>query len=47
MSTSVVRQLLLDDVSVGDELPTLDYAVTATTVVLGALATPGLAPHAS
>ena len=32
-------QLLLDHVSVGDELPTLQYAVTATTVVLGALAT--------
>jgi acyl dehydratase len=39
MSTSVVPQLLMDDVSVGDELPTLNYAVTATTVVLGALAT--------
>jgi acyl dehydratase len=39
VSTSVVPQLLLDDVSVGDELPTLKYAVTATTVVLGALAT--------
>jgi acyl dehydratase len=39
MTTSVVPQLLLDDVSVGDELPTLNYAVTATTVVLGALAT--------
>src|SRR5271154_3636330 len=31
--------MLLDDGSVGDELPTLNYAVTATTVVLGALAT--------
>jgi acyl dehydratase len=39
MSSSVVPQILLDDVSVGDELPTLNYAVTATTVVLGALAT--------
>jgi acyl dehydratase len=39
VSTAVVPQLLLDEVSVGDELPTLDYAVTATTVVLGALAT--------
>jgi acyl dehydratase len=32
-------QLLWDDVSPGQQLPTLDYAVTATTVVLGALAT--------
>ncbi len=40
MSISVVMpQLLLDDVSVGESLPTLDYDVTATTVVLGALAT--------
>jgi acyl dehydratase len=39
VSTSVVPRLLLDHVSVGDELPTLQYAVTATTVVLGALAT--------
>jgi acyl dehydratase len=39
VSVTVVPQLLLDDVSVGDELPTLNYAVTATTVVLGALAT--------
>ena len=31
--------LLLADVSVGDELPELAYDVTATTVVLGALAT--------
>ncbi len=39
MSASTAPQLLLDDVSVGQELPTLDYPVTATTVVLGALAT--------
>jgi acyl dehydratase len=39
VSTSVAPKLLLDDVSAGDELPTLRYAVTATTVVLGALAT--------
>jgi acyl dehydratase len=39
VSTSVVPRLLLDDVSVGDELTPLHYAVTATTVVLGALAT--------
>ena len=31
--------LLLSDVTVGDELPELAYDVTATTVVLGALAT--------
>jgi acyl dehydratase len=30
--------LLLDDVSAGEELPRLDYQVSATTVVLGALA---------
>ncbi len=39
MSALTVPQLLLDDVSVGQELPTLNYAVSATTVVLGALAT--------
>jgi acyl dehydratase len=38
-STSVEPQLLLDDVTVGESLPALEYAVTATTVVLGALAT--------
>jgi acyl dehydratase len=32
-------QHLLDDVHAGDALPTLHYEVTATTVVLGALAT--------
>lgn len=32
-------QLMLDQVGVGDVLPTLTYAVSATTVVLGALAT--------
>jgi acyl dehydratase len=31
-------RLTISDVSVGDELPTLSYDVTATTVVLGALA---------
>jgi acyl dehydratase len=31
--------ILFSDVAVGDVLPTLDYEVTATTVVLGALAT--------
>ena len=39
MSVAAVAQLLLEDVNVGDELPTLNYQVTATTVVLGALAT--------
>ena len=39
MSTAVVPQLLLDDVTVGESLPALNYEVTATTVVLGALAT--------
>ena len=34
MSVSVVPQLLLEDVGVGDELPALNYEVTATTVVL-------------
>jgi acyl dehydratase len=38
-STAVEPQLLLDDVTVGESLPALPYAVTATTVVLGALAT--------
>jgi len=38
-STSVEPQLLLDDVTVGESLPALNYEVTATTVVLGALAT--------
>ena len=36
---SVQPRLLFGDVAVGDELPALDYEVTATTVVLGALAT--------
>ena len=31
--------LTIDKVKVGDELPALDYPVTATTVVVGALAT--------
>ena len=39
MSTAVVPQLVLDDVTVGESLPALNYEVTATTVVLGALAT--------
>ena len=38
-SVFVVPQLLLDEVAVGDALPSLNYEVTATTVVLGALAT--------
>ena len=39
MSTSVKTQLLLDDITVGQALPDLSYKVTATTVVLGAMAT--------
>jgi acyl dehydratase len=39
MSATVTPRLLFDDVAAGDELPTLDYEVSATTVVLGALAT--------
>jgi acyl dehydratase len=37
--TTATRVLTVDDVKVGDELPALTYDVTATTVVLGALAT--------
>ncbi|HLM95532.1 MAG TPA: hypothetical protein VK283_04405, partial [Acidimicrobiales bacterium] len=39
MSVVVAPQRLLGDVAAGDELPALNYEVTATTVVLGALAT--------
>lgn len=39
MTVALTPQLLFGDVSVGDELPPLDYEVSATTVVLGALAT--------
>ena len=39
MTATVVPRLLLGDVAAGDALPVLDYEVTATTVVLGALAT--------
>jgi len=39
VSVAVVPQLLFQNVGAGDELPTLNYKVTATTVVLGALAT--------
>jgi len=39
VSVSVAPKILFDDVAVGDELPPLDYEVSATTVVLGALAT--------
>jgi acyl dehydratase len=39
VSATVTPLLLFDDVAVGDELPPLDYEVSATTVVLGALAT--------
>jgi acyl dehydratase len=37
--TSIAPRRLFDDVKAGDELPTLEYEVSATTVVLGALAT--------
>jgi len=39
MSDTTTHVLLLDQVGAGDALPTLRYDVTATTVVLGALAT--------
>jgi acyl dehydratase len=39
VSVALGPRLLLDDVAAGDELPTLDYEITPTTVVLGALAT--------
>jgi acyl dehydratase len=38
MSGATITRRLLETVSVGDELPELAYPVTATTVVLGALA---------
>jgi acyl dehydratase len=38
-TSDVAPQLRFDDVAVGDALPALNYKVTATTVVLGALAT--------
>ena len=38
MTAATGDRLLLGDVAVGDELPPLSYPVTATTVVLGALA---------
>jgi acyl dehydratase len=39
MTVTTAPRLLFDAVSVGDDLPPLDYEVSATTVVLGALAT--------
>ncbi len=39
MTVTVLPVLLLDDVASGDALPELRYEVSATTVVLGALAT--------
>ena len=39
MTVTVLPVLLFDKVAAGDELPKLDYEVSATTVVLGALAT--------
>ncbi len=38
-AATVTPSLLFDDVKIGDALPPLDYEVSATTVVLGALAT--------
>ena len=38
MTEAITPSLLHGDVAVGDRLPSLDVAVTATTVVLGALA---------
>jgi acyl dehydratase len=39
VTTPILPRLAFGDVSVGDQLPPLDYEVSATTVVLGALAT--------
>jgi hypothetical protein len=39
VTVAVPPRLLLGDVAAGDALPALDYEVSATTVVLGALAT--------
>ena len=39
MRLAEARHLLLSDVEAGDEIPELVYDVTATTVILGALAT--------
>ncbi len=39
MTVSAAPRLLFEDVEVGDNLPELTYEVSATTVVLGALAT--------
>jgi acyl dehydratase len=39
VSIAVKPKLVLDDITVGQALPDLNYEVTATTVVLGALAT--------
>jgi hypothetical protein len=38
MSATATKKLLLEEVHAGDALPELSYPVTATTVVLGALA---------
>jgi acyl dehydratase len=42
---AITRRRLLADVHVGDELPPLSYDVTATTVVVGALATRDTRPQ--
>jgi hypothetical protein len=39
MTTDLAPRILFGDVAIGAELPPLDYEVSATTVVLGALAT--------
>jgi acyl dehydratase len=43
--TTITKQLILADVTVGDELPPLSYDVTATTIVVGALATRDTRPQ--
>jgi acyl dehydratase len=42
---TIAKRLVLSDVAVGDELPPLSYDVTATTVVVGALATRDTRPQ--
>ena len=38
MSTTAIKNRTLDEVKAGEELPQLDYPVTTTTIVLGAMA---------
>ncbi len=42
---TIAKRLVLSDIAVGDELPPLSYDVTATTVVVGALATRDTRPQ--